>query len=149
MFDNFPEAFQTQRIDSWIVPGAIVRIDCSWFVDKPNPVKYVVMVAHDPCLVFMVNTDLRYSPDVSTQVELRESEYPGMIDHNCWINCNAALDDVTIAEIKRQVKANPQCYRGRLKPAEVRTIIHAMAHARGIAPRQQKAILAAMMPLAA
>jgi hypothetical protein len=149
MFHSFPDDIQWHYINEWIVPGAVVRIDASSFVDKTNPMKYVVVLSPD--LVFMVNTEARYSPHVSTQVELKEADYPGMIETDCWINCNAALDDVTItmAEIKRQVKNDRNCYKGKLNAEEVKSIIHAMTRASGISPIQRKAIVAALLPLAA
>jgi hypothetical protein len=89
------------------------------FTYDPKTKYFLVMDPSDPPLLLMINTDIipaiERRPDLrACQVPLSVRDQRGVIEHDCWVDCTAVFDYLSLADIETQIAKRQGQIKGHL-----------------------------------
>lgn len=136
-----PEDKETY-ITSCLVPGGIFHCFCA-FTNPPKN-KFFVLVAIDPSLIFLINSQisqwLASRPNLrDCQVALLKADH-AFLNHDSFLDCTQAERRITIDVLRQEMRKDLSISKGKITGREQEALRYAVKVARTLSPLEKQLI---------
>jgi hypothetical protein len=144
--DYFPNGEKQEHLKRYLIAGQVLYLFCPF--THPHKEKYLVLACGgDMPLIFVINSQISAYIQKrgleQMQVLLRASEY-AFLDHDSYVDCSNPRNDLSNADILKQILPDMSRVKGELNAASKAEIVRVVQGARAIAPIEKRMIVTAL-----